>query len=88
MHRFSRGAKNILIWKSRLNEVTGEIPMILLANKSDLTIDYAFTEAELQSVSSDLNATFFLTSAKFGDNVIKAFYKIGELVINKIFKEN
>jgi hypothetical protein len=70
-----------------LNEVTGEIPIILLANKSDLTNNYDFTERELRSLSSELDAPYYITSAKFGDNVIKTFYKIGDLITSEIFEK-
>ena len=79
--------RNILTWESRLKEVTGEIPIILLANKSDLTSDYEITNNDLQSYSSELSAPFFLTSAKFGDNVIKTFYTIGDLITTEILKK-
>jgi small GTP-binding protein len=77
--------KNILMWESRLKEVTGDIPLLLLANKSDLTGEYEFSETDLQKYSSGLHAPFFMTSAKCGDNVINSFYKIGELVTTDIF---
>ncbi len=76
---------NLTNWVSHIKAVTGQIPMIILANKSDLTSEYAFTEAELQAFSTQLNTDFYMTSAKFGDNVIKTFFKLGELVINEIF---
>lgn len=79
--------KNILTWESRLKEATGKIPIVLLANKSDLSSDYAFTQDDLKLYSSELGAPFFMTSAKFGDNVLKTFYKIGELITNEIFKK-
>jgi len=78
---------NISNWVSRIKEVAGDISMILLFNKADLTSEYAYSENEIQEVSTQLNAPFFLTSAKFGDIVIKTFYKMGDLVINQIFKE-
>jgi small GTP-binding protein len=79
--------QNLLNWKSQLNEVTGEIPIILLANKSDLTNNYDFTERELRSLSSELDAPYYITSAKFGDNVIKTFYKIGDLITSEILEK-
>ncbi len=78
---------NITTWKNRVEEIVGNIPMVLLANKSDLTSEYEFTEDELKSLSEQLNLDFYLTSAKFGDNVIKTFFKLGELVTNDIFNE-
>jgi small GTP-binding protein len=79
--------KNTLKWSKKLKAATGDIPMILLANKSDLTGDHAYTEAEVKQYSEQLNAPYFLTSAKFGDNVIKTFYTLGHMVTNEIFKD-
>ncbi len=79
--------ENILKWHQRLTEVTGDIPIIILANKCDLTDQYCFGEPELNEYATKLNAPYFITSAKKGDNVIKAFYKIGEDIINYIFQE-
>ena len=78
---------NIPLWASKVKKVAGEIPKIILANKSDLTSQYAFSEADLQAFSSKLNTTFFKTSARFGDNIIKTFYQLGELIIEDIFKD-
>lgn len=80
--------KNISIWESRVKKVAGEIPIVILTNKSDLTDEYAITEANIQLYSAQFNIPFFMTSAKYGDNVIKSFYKIGDLVIKKIIEES
>ena len=76
--------KNILTWEARLKEITGKIPLILLANKSDLTSDYEFTQDDLLLFSSKLLAPSFMTSARFGYNVNNTFYKIGDLIANKM----
>jgi small GTP-binding protein len=78
---------NISNWVQRVSDVTGPIPMVLLANKCDLTSDYSFDEEELKSYSEQLNTPYFLTSAKFGDNVIKTFFRLGEMVIDEILEE-
>jgi small GTP-binding protein len=79
--------KNIANWISRVKEVCGEIPFLIVANKCDLQDKYAFSEAELKSFSSELNLPFFITSAKNGDNVIKIFFNLGNMVISRIFSE-
>ena len=78
--------QSITGWVTRVKEVTGEIPMILLANKADLTGDYAFTEDDIKAVTTQLKIPYYFTSAKFGDNVIKTFYSIGDMVTDAIFK--
>jgi small GTP-binding protein len=77
--------QNISKWITQINNVAGEIPIIILANKSDLTGDYEFTKSELESYSGEQNLPYFVASAKSGDNVIKTFYQIGSLIIDNIF---
>ena len=79
---------NLLTWGKRLKATTGEIPLIILANKSDLTDEYDCSEKDLKSYSKKLNAPILKTSAKFGDNVIRAFFNMGEVVINDLFSED
>jgi len=78
--------ENLEKWRVRVEEVTGKIPMIILANKSDLTDQHLFTETELKDFSSKFEIDSYLTSAKYGDNVIKSFYKIGEVITNQLIK--
>ena len=56
---------HLLTWASRIKEVSGNIPMILLGNKADLTSEYAYSEKEVQEMSAQLDAPYFLTSARF-----------------------
>ena len=80
--------KNIPTWISRLKDSVGEIPYILLANKCDLTDNYEISEEDIESFSSNLNIPYFMTSAKYGDNVIKTFFRIGNLIIDNIFVQD
>jgi len=70
------------IWKSDLFSVTGEIPIIILGNKSDLIDNAQFTAVDLTKTAEKLSAQGFLTSAKTGDNVEKAFVYIGKKLID------
>lgn len=56
--------------------------VVLLGNKSDLKDQQKVAEEELQKTATKLNAIYFLTSAKTGENVEDAFLKLGnELVL-------
>ncbi len=68
---------NIYTWQSDLYEVTGEIPIVILANKADLRGQEKFSEDDLRKVANDINAPYFFTSAKTGDNVEDAFTNLG-----------
>jgi small GTP-binding protein len=78
--------ENLANWNQRLTDATGKIPKIVLANKSDLIDKHKFTDEQLQEYSSRLDAPYFKTSAKFGDNVIRAFFKLGEFIADDVFK--
>jgi small GTP-binding protein len=79
---------NLQNWITRVKEVTKEIPFIILANKSDLKDQYDFNEEELKDFATGLNMPYYLTSAKTGENVIKTFFQISEMIITKIFERN
>ena len=65
-----------------LYSITRDIPIIILANKSDLRDKAEITEEDLNEVSNQLQAKCFFTSAKTGDNVETAFREIGNKLIN------
>lgn len=56
--------------------VKRQIPVILVGNKIDLDRNVDSSEAE--ALAERLNASYFETSAKTGDNVEKVFEKIAE----------
>ena len=68
-------------WIKTLMQVTGEIPVVLLANKCDLMDKALFGEKEMSEVSKKLNAPFMMTSAKDGRNVGEAFQNIAESMV-------
>ena len=80
--------KNISKWVSRVKNVVGEIPFIILANKSDLKNDYEFDKDDLIAFSSELNLQAYMTSAKLGENVETTFCKLGDLMIENILQKD
>ena len=69
---------SIINWRTDIFNVTGEIPIIILANKSDLKEETKFSEQELSEVTGKFHAPYFFTSAKTGENVVNAFITIGK----------
>jgi small GTP-binding protein len=57
--------------------------VVLLGNKSDLLDQQKVTEEELKNMAAKLNAMYFLTSAKTGQNVEETFMKLGTELIMK-----
>ncbi len=72
-------------WIPQLRGIVGSIPLVILANKSDL-IEYAeFNVKELEIFASNYKAQFYLTSARNGENVKRAFNVLGKKLLK--FKE-
>lgn len=70
-------------WIPLVIRIAGPIPMIFLGNKADLKDELQFGLDDIQSVSAECEAfgstnECLLTSAKTGDNVEKAFFKMAE----------
>jgi small GTP-binding protein len=70
-------------WIPEIHTLVGHIPIVILANKSDLLGNSAFDEEVLRKIAFKFNAPYFFTSAKFGDNVINAFQSIGLAIVER-----
>ena len=67
------------IWLYSLYEVTGEIPVVVLANKCDLEPE--FGPDRIEELVKEYGFPYYLTSAKTGENVNGAFNVLGEMMI-------
>ena len=78
--------RNIITWyKSAVRYGLSEVPKILVGNKSDLIEDRKIILPMAEHLSEKLNAPYFETSVRTGQNVKLIFKKIAELVyISKI----
>lgn len=72
-------------WIPLFNGGSKHIPMVFLANKCDLR--GRFTAKELENLASKYGAAWFLTAAKTGKNIDKAFRELGKIFVtrNKFF---
>ena len=67
------------LWLYSLYEVTGEIPVVVLANKCDLKPE--FGTDRIEELVKEYGFPYYLTSAKTGENVENAFHILGEMMI-------
>jgi small GTP-binding protein len=68
-------------WIPNVFNMIGSVPVLILANKMDLTDKAEFDEEDLRRFARKYDAPFFLTSAKTGENVKNAFATIGKTVL-------
>jgi len=74
-------------WYNELNKYCGDIPVVLFANKVDLVDKNNLNELEIQKVVKEYNFLgYYITSAKTGQGVIKAFNAIIEKLYHKYKK--
>ena len=72
-------------WINSLFNITGAIPIIVLANKADLRDREQFDENELQKIADRFRTKYYYTSAKTGNNVEQSFTDLGRyMAINTI----
>ena len=68
----------------QIRTVSPRIPLLVIANKVDLVKERAISDEQLQTISKELGGqTFYLTSAKTGENVETAFLHLADLIEEK-----
>ncbi len=70
-------------WIDAVQDVTGPIPLVLLANKHDLAEQAPITPTQVADAGRQLHCASFLTSAKTGENVEAAFRRLADLIVRK-----
>ena len=76
--------KNILNWHEDVQKHCGEIPVIVLGNKVDLIDEDGLDKSSIEKVMTQNNfVDYFITSAKTGQGVEKAFTKLIKLLHDK-----
>jgi len=74
-------------WYPQVQAIEGDVPNVVIGNKSDLLADPEHEKSQLVSIASEVSGPYFICSAKTGENVERAFFTIGELLIGKIAEE-
>ncbi len=83
----SETVKNLETWVASLFDVTGDIPILFMANKSDLLNKTQFDEKGMEDFASRFNTQYFLTSAKTGINVEQSFAGISKMMTKDAITE-
>ena len=78
---------NLKYWINAVAKISPGIPMIILGNKSDLKEELEVTEEEMKEMAENLTSTWYLTSAKSGNNVEDAFQKLAEYCLRGVGNE-
>jgi small GTP-binding protein len=73
-------------WIASVRDVVGEVPIVILANKSDLDDQIQVTASDLELKAKKYKAPHWFTSAKCGDNVNDAFQGMGVAIVQRQVK--
>jgi len=71
--------KNLNSWLGNFRSVVGNMPVLILGNKSDL--EKQFTLSQLEEYGKSVGCNVLETSAKTGLNVERAFIELGEKLV-------
>lgn len=66
-----------------LYKVSTDAKLVIAANKSDLVDQHQIDIEQLEVAATKLNAPYFLTSAKTGDEVETLFQNLGQRIVDK-----
>ena len=75
---------NLKYWVDAVWKISPGIPMIVLGNKADMKEELEVTGEEMEKLSGNFTSTWYLTSAKGGDNVEEAFQKLAEYCLRGV----
>lgn len=74
--------EQIDFWISKLKELSGNVPYIIVGNKTDLKRE--LNEEIIKNKVKELGVEYFETSAKLDENVDKVFETLSVQILNKL----
>lgn len=74
--------KSIDFWISKLKELSGDVPYIIVGNKTDLKRD--IDQETIEQKVKVLGVQYFETSAKLNENVDKVFESLSIQILNNL----
>ena len=72
---------SVYAYAEDLQRVSAKAQIVIVANKSDLTDQRQITADQLEGAAKKLNAAYYVTSAKTGDEVDKLFHHLGQRIV-------
>ena len=80
--------KNIMDWHEDIKKYTGELPIVLFGNKTDLVNENELNDENVKKLVEERNFLgYYKTSAKTGQGVFEAFQAIIKELYNKYKEE-
>jgi len=78
--------KGLYEWIDRVDSVSSQAPIVVVANKADLFKAAQLTEADIAQLAQAVHAEYVITSAKTGENVEQAFRLLGVRIAEQSLK--
>jgi len=75
---------NLDFWISKMKELSGDIPYIIIGNKIDLQEKRVVQTKEIEEKADKLGIPFFETSAKLNESVDGAFESVSIQILNNL----
>ncbi|MFX0187024.1 MAG: Rab family GTPase [Candidatus Hodarchaeota archaeon] len=76
--------KSIKSWYADITkDLSSNIPIVIVGNKSDLKDKIVISEEEIKSVADELGFHYILTSAKTGENINESFIYVAYKILSK-----
>lgn len=74
-------------WIPSALEISGDVPLCIIANKKDLIDRRDFTDEELHTVAESFGAPYIITSARTGEFVDDAFNALAIEIVDRAFRQ-
>jgi small GTP-binding protein len=74
--------ENLRVYAANMSRINPHARFVVAANKDDLITTPGLAEKQLQALAAELQATYFLTSAKTGEAVEALFRELGRTLAN------
>jgi len=75
---------NLDFWISKMKELSGDIPFIIVGNKIDLEDKRVVPTEEIEKKAKDFGVRYFETSAKLNSSVDIAFDNLSIQILNNL----